>query len=197
MAALLSFDYFLTDFLYRLVPHNQFLNQFFSFFSLRGNALLVWIIAILVSIAVEEIIHPGLQKRDIKFIIYFIVIFGFTAILVNYGLKNVTRRPRPIIKAGIFNEEVIPCPKDFSFPSGHAATAFAAAAVLAFFDKKHRYFYYSIAVFIAYSRIYLGCHYFFDVLCGALIGYLIAKIALPRLNHLKLASVHPHSAGKT
>ncbi|EKE14348.1 MAG: hypothetical protein ACD_12C00559G0006, partial [uncultured bacterium] len=57
-------------------------------------------------------------------------------------------------------------------------TAFAAATVLAYFDKKRRWFYYSAALLISYSRIYLGCHYFFDVIIGALIGFLISKLVV-------------------
>ena len=59
-----------------------------------------------------------------------------------------------------------------------SATAFAAATVLSFFDKKRRWFYYTVAMLISYSRIYLGCHYFFDVIVGAIIGYIISQLLL-------------------
>ncbi|MFA6513419.1 MAG: phosphatase PAP2 family protein, partial [Patescibacteria group bacterium] len=53
-----------------------------------------------------------------------------------------------------------------------------AATILAYFDKKRRWFYYIIAVLISYSRIYLGCHYFLDVVAGTILGFVISKIIL-------------------
>jgi undecaprenyl-diphosphatase len=85
-------------------------------------------------------------------------------------LKNFFNRQRPI--------STNHCPTDFSFPSGHAATAFSAATVLTFFDKKRRFFYSTIALLIAYSRLYLSCHYFFDVLGGGVLGIIIGKLIL-------------------
>ncbi|MEK7096731.1 MAG: phosphatase PAP2 family protein, partial [Patescibacteria group bacterium] len=70
------------------------------------------------------------------------------------------------------------CPKDFSFPSTHAATAFVAAEILAYFNKKRKWFYFAVAILISYSRIYLGCHYFFDVVFGAIIGWLVSQSLL-------------------
>lgn len=70
------------------------------------------------------------------------------------------------------------CPADFSFPSAHASTAFAAAAVLTYFDRKRRWFYYLVAILISFSRVYLGCHYFLDIFFGALLGYAVSKLVL-------------------
>lgn len=144
------------------LPHNSFFNYFFSFFSLRGNSILIWLVIMLFLIIFEE-------KRDKKFIIYFLIAFLTTVFLVNVVIKNIVQRPRPTTK-------ISNCPKDFSFPSGHASTAFAAATVIAFYDKKRKWFYYSIAGFISLSRIYLGCHYLLDVVSGGIIGYVISLL---------------------
>jgi undecaprenyl-diphosphatase len=155
---------------------------FFSFFSLKGNAIFVWILVIIIALFLEEKKHPGISKNDKKFIIVFTLSFLTTAFLVNYPLKNFFHRPRP-------NQLIsTTCPTDFSFPSGHAATAFAAATVLTFFDKKRRFFYSTIAFLIAYSRIYLGCHYFLDVLAGGVVGIIISKIILSIITNLKKSS---------
>ena len=65
-----------------------------------------------------------------------------------------------------------------AFPSGHAATAFALAAVLSFAAKNKNYsvLFLSAAILVGYSRIYLGQHFPDDVLAGAVIGLLSAII---------------------
>ena len=160
MSFLLSLDYFLTNFLNRLIPHNTLFDYFFSFFSMKGGSILIWMAIIVLLIIFEE-------KINKKFILYFFVALGITSIVV-FGLKNTVRRARPTTV----------CEKDFSFPSAHAATAFTAAAILTYFDKKRKWLYYTVAVLISYSRIYLGCHYFLDVISGAIIGYIISQLLL-------------------
>jgi len=173
MLNLFGLDYAMTTFLRDIIPHSSFFNYFFSFFSLKGASILVWILVIAIVVILEERKNPGINKRDKKFIFLFSISFLFTFLLADIVLKNIFLRPRPIQLTRLI-QPIFTCPADFSFPSAHAATAFAAATVLTFFNKKHRWFYYTIAVLISYSRIYLGCHYFFDVVAGALLGYLIS-----------------------
>ncbi|MCL4363614.1 phosphatase PAP2 family protein [Patescibacteria group bacterium] len=183
MVNLLRFDILASAFFKIIVPQNNFFNLVFSFFSLRGNSIFIWILVIAIVVFLEEKKYPGISSRDKKFIVVFLVSFILTAFLAEIVLKNIFRRPRPFYVTSYSQFKVQPfltsgCPKDFSFPSGHASSAFAAATVLAYFDKKRRWFYYLVAVIISYSRIYLGCHYFLDVLGGAILGYLISKSIL-------------------
>jgi undecaprenyl-diphosphatase len=137
-------------------------------------------------VILEERKNPGISKRDKKFIILFSLAFLLTGFLSDIVLKNIFMRPRPFFGSEnpnptqFLNPTHFLCPTDFSFPSAHTATAFAAATILTFFDKKRRWFYYLVAILIGYSRIYLGCHYFFDVTVGAILGYLISKLLLKR-----------------
>lgn len=182
LSLFLNFDNQTTSFIMYLIPHNYFFESFFSFFSLQGNSIFIWLAIILSLIILEEIRFPGIQKTDKKFIIYFIISFTMTTVLVNFILKPVFHRSRPNLSSKIYNLRSKACPIDYSFPSSHAATAFAAAAILAFFDKKRRWFYWTVAFLISFSRIYLGCHYVFDVVIGAIIGYLISNLLLLTLN---------------
>jgi len=68
-------------------------------------------------------------------------------------------------------------PDDASFPSGHAANAFAGASVLARRLRAQRVLWWSLALLIAYSRVYLGVHYPLDVIGGALPGFVCGTIA--------------------
>jgi undecaprenyl-diphosphatase len=64
-----------------------------------------------------------------------------------------------------------------SFPSGHATTAFALAAVVGFLSPRWFYPMLAVAVLIALSRVALGVHYPSDVTGGAILGLLGAYLA--------------------
>ena len=65
---------------------------------------------------------------------------------------------------------------DSSFPSGHTAAAFAGAFALSRFAPGGRLIWWTTAVAIAYSRVYLGEHYPLDVAIGAAIGLCSAAL---------------------
>lgn len=169
--AILNFDIQITQFINGLIPHNTLFDLFFSFFSLAGSSLFVWVLVIIFIVVIEEIFHPGIQKRDIKFMVYFLISFFVTVLLTDIVIKHIIFRPRPFMALHILAN----CPRDSSFPSSHAATAFASALILSTFDKKRKWFYYFIAILISLSRIYLQCHYVVDVVAGAIIGTLVSK----------------------
>ena len=179
MEYLNSVDINITNLLNSLLPHNFYLDYFFSFLSLIGNSVFLWLILITVSIFLEERKNPGIQKRDIRFVILFLICFSISFISSSLILKNIIRRPRPVsLNFNEFQQISASCPKSYSFPSTHATTAFAAATVLTFFDKKRRWIYYLFALLIALSRVYLGCHYFIDILGGGILGFGISRITL-------------------
>jgi len=71
-------------------------------------------------------------------------------------------------------------PATYSFPSGHATVSFACATVLALAVPRLSLPLFTLAVLISFSRVYVGVHYPFDVLAGAVLGIAIA-IALRTL----------------
>ncbi|MFK8163016.1 MAG: phosphatase PAP2 family protein [Lewinella sp.] len=66
---------------------------------------------------------------------------------------------------------------DSSFPSGHAASAFALYGFLAFTSRKRKLavslLCFGLAVMVGFSRMYLLYHFLRDVTAGALLGTLI------------------------
>jgi undecaprenyl-diphosphatase len=79
---------------------------------------------------------------------------------------------------------LVPVPHDGSFPSGHAASSFACATVLAASVPKAAPALYLLALAIGFSRIYVGVHWPLDVVGGAVLGVAIGAAlltALPRL----------------
>ena len=98
------------------------------------------------------------------------------AYMTNTALKLAIRRRRPNLA------ELPPLtgtPTDLSFPSAHAATAFAGAFAYSGLGFPALPL-YALASTLAYSRLYLGVHYPSDILAGALLGTaLAARIARP------------------
>ena len=97
----------------------------------------------------------------------------------NLLLKNLVARTRPYeVIDGL--QLLVSRAVDLSFPSGHAASSFAAAVVMAkLLPKRYGIAALILAGLIAFSRLYVGIHYPTDVLFGAvsgcLIGWLVAK----------------------
>ena len=92
--------------------------------------------------------------------------------LIEFGLKYVVGRPRPVAAEALLRLELD------SFPSGHATSVFAVATVLGSFYPALRWPLYALAGAITLGRVYLARHYTSDVFAGALIGLVIASVIL-------------------
>lgn len=178
LQSIAAFDQQVTAFISALLPRNTFFDFFFAFLSLQGLTIIIWILLFAFFVYRERFDNTHKQ-----FILAFFLSFLTTSFLVNIVIKNVVMRERPWVVQQI--SETI-CPDDYSFPSGHAAGAFAGAIIFAHFDLKRKWLYYGTATLISLSRIYLHCHYLLDITVGALIGFGIGWITLRILSHRKL-----------
>jgi len=91
-------------------------------------------------------------------------------------LKPAVGRPRPYAHAEA-SRVIGPHPANASFPSGHAAASIAGAYALALLWRSRRRAWWTLAVLVCVSRLYLGVHYPLDVLGGALVGWACAYFA--------------------
>lgn len=105
---------------------------------------------------------------------YFYILSGsyLTAGIFSYAAKIIIMRPRPLIA-------LINIPKSFSFPSGHTLTSLIFYSMLCYLitiksNKKVKLLcsilFSILIVLVGMSRIYLGVHYFSDVIGAVLIG---------------------------
>jgi len=105
----------------------------------------------------------------------------WTADLLVLAVKAGVERPRP--SATVPQADPLMGANGWSFPSGHAATAFAGAVALTYVWRRGAPLFFLLAAAIAFSRVYVGVHYPGDVLGGAVLGTAVglAWVALLRL----------------
>jgi undecaprenyl-diphosphatase len=101
---------------------------------------------------------------------------------ITLALKHLAGRDRPYVVRPE-PEPLMTSSLDLSFPSGHASTSFAGATLLALLVPHLAIPFYLLAAAIAWSRVYVGVHYPFDIVAGALLGTGVALVvtALLRL----------------
>lgn len=92
------------------------------------------------------------------------------ALLVAHLLASAIDRPRPFVAHAATIHPFLAHAPDPSFPSEHAAAAFAIATAVAFRVKGWGAALLGLAAVLAAGRVFLGLHYPSDVLAGALVG---------------------------
>ncbi len=121
------------------------------------------------------------RKNALKVIGISIIAILFGGIIVHI-LKELVQRPRPLAEPLFEAININVCGRGLcgknSFPSGHSQAAFSIAAVLSGYYKKRWLLFYLLAGLTAFSRVYIGVHYPFDIVAGGTIGYIFAKLAL-------------------
>ena len=101
----------------------------------------------------------------------------FVADGLSLALRQAIGRDRPPL---VYPEPkaLVAVPHTGAFPSGHASSAFACAAVLAWASPRLRVPALVLAAAIAWSRVYVGVHWPLDVLGGAVLGVLVSTVLL-------------------
>ncbi|HET8528343.1 MAG TPA: phosphatase PAP2 family protein [Gaiellaceae bacterium] len=112
----------------------------------------------------------ALLRRDVRTFVLVAI-----AVLAADGLAGLVKiavhehRPRG-------THPLVAIPHSGSFPSGHTATAFAAATMLTAIAPRGAAAWIVLAAAIAYSRLYVGVHYPLDVAGGIAIGVVTALL---------------------
>jgi membrane-associated phospholipid phosphatase len=84
-------------------------------------------------------------------------------------VKDLVDRSRPAV-ADPAMEALVDTPGSASFPSSHAAIAFATATAVGMLCPRARWPLLALAAVVALSRVYLGVHFWLDIAVGAALG---------------------------
>ncbi len=129
-----------------------------------GNGGAIWIAIGILMLAFKKYRKCGIA---VLVSLLFCLIFG------NILIKNIVARMRPCeIDTSI--KLLIDTPRDYSFPSGHSFSSFAAAICILHFRKTEGVIALVLAVLIAFSRLYLFVHFPTDILGGIILGVIAA-----------------------
>jgi undecaprenyl-diphosphatase len=106
----------------------------------------------------------------------------FLTDIIVISLKYLVAEPRPFLT--LPNVNLLLTVNGNSFPSGHTASSFTAATIIGLkYHLKSKgwncwliYPLIAFAILVGFSRIYIGVHYPYDVIFGAIIGTICAII---------------------
>lgn len=122
--------------------------------------------------ALPIIYGPGAWRASLN-----MAVTGLVCLLVYKTLKGATTRPRPFV----VNEAIrmgVPPLDAYSFPSGHTLHAVSFTVTVSAYYPELAALTLPFAVLVALSRLVLGLHYPTDVLAGAVLGLLLARVLL-------------------
>lgn len=143
-------------------------------FSRLGDAGIMWIV-----LGLALLMFARTRRRGA----YMLGALCAEYVICDLIIKKLVLRPRPYLVISQL-ELLVAQESSTSFPSGHSASSFVCAYMLArLFGKKGAWAYLPAAL-IALSRIYVGVHYPSDVLAGIALGTLIGAAACPLLSRI-------------
>lgn len=141
------------------------LDQLFTGASRAANRSLIWL-------AVGGLLAAVGGRRGRRAATRGLTAIAIASTVANGPLKLLIRRARPNWRAPL-----VAAPRTTSFPSGHAASAFAFAVAASREMPRAAAVLLPLAATVSYSRVYVGVHYPSDVLLGAALGASAGLIA--------------------
>lgn len=117
----------------------------------------------------------GLRQGSANFL-FLVLSSTITAIATQQVIGIMWFRERPFVQLRDWPNLVGVHPSTKSFPSDHAAAAFALAITTVLHHQPFAAFWVGVAGLIAFSRHLAGVHYISDILVGAAIGTLFALL---------------------
>ncbi|MDD3958957.1 MAG: phosphatase PAP2 family protein [Oscillospiraceae bacterium] len=154
-----SIDIRALDWIYENLRSRR-MDYIMRFLSLTGNIGLIWFLAAIM-------LYVTHVSPEATFCI--VAALVISALFANLILKKTMRRERPFVSRDDRNTLIAP-PSDFSFPSGHTFSSFAAATAILMHAPKLGIVAIFYAAGIAFSRLYLYVHYLSDVVFSIIFG---------------------------
>ena len=161
----MPFEFAFLDWLYQF--RNPVMNTISIFFDYAGAHGEIWIAFTLLLLLFRRTRRAGFAMA-VALVLYMAA--------GHFFLKPLFARPRPCdVNTAI--TILVKRPHGHSFPSGHTASAFAAAFALWLQNRKLGVPALVLAAFIAFTRLYLYVHFPTDVLGGLVLGLALGFFA--------------------
>ena len=122
------------------------------------------------------------RRQAYWYIFFLLIMVSSTDFISSSVVKQSIKRNRPCHQEVQVQDLrlLVHCGSGYSFTSSHAANHFGIAFFLIFtFGIKKRFIFVPLilwAALISYAQIYVGLHFPLDVLCGGLLGIVIAFV---------------------
>ncbi len=156
-------DTTLFEFINGLAGHSTVVDNLFIYLTNYGPMLFV-----LILLAIWFSRKNKLVRREA---VLFALTITFVALFFNQLIELIYFRSRPFV-TGTVSLLIEKSAESTSFPSNHAAGAFAIAFALYWRKWKYGALMIILAILLAFSRVFVGVHYPLDVLSGALVALL-------------------------
>ena len=150
----------------------------------------IWTIPILIGVIILSIKGGKRGKISSAILVIAIILADYSSAQI---LKPFFQRLRPSHELIDGIRLLVQKGGKYGFVSSHAAYIFAAATVLSYFYIKYKKLFFTIAVLVAFSRVYVGVHYPADIFFGSLLGYGLAWVVLTLWVMIKMRNL---KAGK-
>ncbi|MBX3164715.1 MAG: phosphatase PAP2 family protein [Bacteroidetes bacterium] len=147
---------------------NKFLNLFFYYITYLGDGIAAVFILFIILLfntrlsiyCITSLLSASLVSQTLKNFVFDDItrpVFVFTYFEKHHQLNRV---------------EGLNLHTHYSFPSGHATQAFAIFMCLVFVSKSQglKFLFFTLALFAAFSRVYLSQHWLSDITAGSMIG---------------------------
>ena len=164
--------------------HSEILDKIMLFITSLGDVGAIWIVAGVLLLAI-----PGIGKESKENVrmrrvmgICILASIALNFILSNLVIKNIIQRPRPYAVDMTLVPKIIP--SEYSYPSGHTSSSFAAATSIYLVNKKAGRIALVFAAMIAFTRLYFGVHYPTDIFGGIVMGISCAAVVKATVNHV-------------
>lgn len=137
------------------------------------------------------IIKTNPFKRGLLTIAFLLITFALTDFISAGIIKESVQRLRPCNDPEImaYIRNLVGCGSGYSFVSSHASNHFGIAIFLSHYFMERRWVGITFKIWatvISISQVYVGVHYPFDILLGAILGIGIAQLSFYLYERIKL-----------
>lgn len=168
--------------IFRLINNNALIWRWLDYWGVFCAVHLIWLIAVAAAVVFFRL--PAtvgqlswLKKETVRFKYFFTLIGGSGfAYLINVLIGFSYGRPRPFAVLSGVHQLISTSFSHKSLPSSHATVAFALATAVFLFNRPAGWLMYIAAFLVAWGRVYVGVHYPFDVLAGAILGVVVVLL---------------------